>query len=91
MRIIILVLFLFLGGCGSLAQYCKDALITEKTVIIDPRSLAECKDLKTLPEGKVTFADVLANTTENAIVYAECRDNQHNSILLIKKFANIKE
>lgn len=91
-RYILLLFLLVLSGCASLKeQFCADAIVPEKVVKIDPRSLEECRDLVLLPANNPTFEGVLVNTANNAVIYTECKNKQHDSILLIKKFANIKE
>jgi hypothetical protein len=89
---LVISLVVLLTGCASLKEkFCADAIVPEKTVQIDPRALEECKELVLLPANNPTFEGVLVNTSANAVIYAECKNKQHDSILLIKKFANIKE
>jgi hypothetical protein len=91
-KLFIILAVIFNTGCATLVdKICKDALITEKVVQVDPRALEECKELVRLPDRSATFSDVLTNTTENAIIYYECKSKQRDSILLIKRFANIKD
>lgn len=62
---------------------------SKESIALDKEYLTECKDLKVLEDQ--TFEAVLSNTIDNVAIYKECKNKQHNSILLIKKFANIKD
>jgi hypothetical protein len=87
----ITLLIFSLFGCASIQdKICKDALIVDKVVHIDSVYYQECKPLVNLSET-ATFEDVISNLQQNSIIYAECRNKQHDSILLLKKFTNYKE
>lgn len=89
MKYILVFLFLVLAGCSTLDSLCADRIGSPKVVHIDPRSLVDCKDQVLLTSP--TFDEVLNVTSQNTKIYIECKDLQHNSILLIKKLANIKD
>lgn len=88
-----IILALLLSGCGTIEKYCKEVILVDpkETVQVDPRALEECKDLALLPDKNVTFEAVLSNVAENSVIYSECRNKQSNSIVIIKRFANIKD
>ena len=90
MKYIIVLGLLLLTGCGSIQRIvCEDNSPSQKEVFIDPRYLEDCKPLQVIPKEEITFEKVLANTAENAIIYAECRSNHSGNIRLIKKLGNI--
>lgn len=84
--LLLLILVVLLSGCFTTT---KDAIVPppEKIVHIDPRILEECEPLIKLPEN-ASFEDLLSITVFNFEVYNICATKQHNSIILLKKFAN---
>ena len=82
-----LILSLFLTGCPG----TRGPTLPEegKVIVIDSAYYKECETLKPLEIH--TFEAVLDNTIDNVAIYKKCKDQQHNSILLIKKFTNIKD
>ena len=93
MRVFILsILLLLLTGCSTLCtNYCESSLITTNTVNIDPRVLESCKPQLLLDTSSITFEQVLLNVKENTFIYNECAGKQRDSVIIIKKFANIKD
>ncbi len=91
MKTAIVLLVLFLSGCGAVQKLvCTDVAPPTKEVHIDPRYFERCKPLQTIPKENPTFEKILLNTTDNAIIYAECRSKQDDSIKLLKEFSNVK-
>lgn len=85
--LLVLIASLMLSGCLGIGG---PVLPEEgKVITVDMEYYKECEPLKTLENS--TFEAVLDNTIENVAIYKKCRDKQHNSILLIKKFTNVKE
>lgn len=82
-----IILSLFLTGCPG----TRGPTLPEegKVIVIDNAYYKECEALK--PLEVQTFEGVLDNHIDNVVIYKKCKDQQHNSILLIKKFTNIKE
>jgi hypothetical protein len=88
---LITLLLVILSGCGTVQKLiCEDTSPPEKEVKLDPRMLEECRPLEYLPKEEVTFERVLVNVTDNAILYAECRAKQRDSVKLLKEFSNTK-
>lgn len=83
-----ILLVLSLTGCATAEKICREAIITNDTVQIDPRSLAECAPLK-YPSNK-SFEAILEVTKDNTLIYNECASKQRDSVLIIKRFSNIK-
>ena len=90
-KLLMIALISGLFGCTTMRdKLCKDAVIVDKTVQLDSVYYQECKPLANLSEN-ASFEDVLTNLQQNSIIYAECKNKQHDSILLLKKFTNYKE
>lgn len=93
--LIIVLCLPMLTGCALFDFFKKPdpPVITDKVVQIDPKLLEPCAPLVTLviPQGasdKEPF--FIDNLGQNASIYAECAKKQDASILIIKKFGNIK-
>lgn len=82
-----LVASILLVGCAG----PKGPVMSEEgeVIVIDQAYYKECPPLKSLETQ--TFEAVLDNVIDNAAVYKTCKDQQHNSTLLIKKFTNVKD
>lgn len=92
--LISVLLLSMLQGCGLWSSFQKpDAIITEKTVQLDPKVFEPCTGLIPLPPtfSVDPFGDILSNVQANADAYAACAKKQDDSIILLKKFSNIKE
>lgn len=59
----------------------------EKVVHIDPYNLEPCLPIIRLEEG----SNELEVSIKNIEIYADCKNRQNNSIILLKKFSNYKE
>lgn len=84
-----------LTGCGILEIFKKPdpPVITEKVVQVDPKLLEACKPLARLiiQQGASNVESILLdNIALNAELYAECAMKQDNSVIMLKKFGNIK-
>lgn len=91
--LILLLSSLLLVGCQTTKDSSAVINPVEK-VKLNPRSLEPCAPLRAvkLPEnGEDGFLYFLENHTANANMYAECASKQNNSIILLKRFANIKD
>lgn len=86
--ILILILSLFLSGCGIFPR--KDVpTITPKVVRIDSEALTPCSLLKE-DLTVVTFEDALTVYGDLATQYGICATKQNNSIKLLKEFSGSK-
>ena len=89
MRVIpILILSIFLTGCGLFKKTDVPTVETTKTLVIDPKLLQPCQLLNTT--SLVTFEDVVLAYSDIAVKYTNCANKQQNSVNLIKEFGNIK-
>lgn len=85
-------ILLMVTGCSTVCtDYCKSSLITNDTVHVEPGVLELCKAQVPLSPNTQSFEEVLLNIKENKIIYNECASKQRDSVLIIKKFANIKD
>jgi hypothetical protein len=83
-----IILSLLLSGCSLFHN--RPVLPEEaKVIVIDQEYYKECDPLKSLEVQ--TFESVLENVIDNVAIYKKCKDKQHNSILLLKKFTNVKD
>jgi hypothetical protein len=91
--IIIILCLLNISGCTTyMNKYCIDhEFSVDRKVNIDPRYLLECDDLAVVTSEKPSFEDILVNVSINTNTFSICKQKQHDSILLLKKFANIKD
>ncbi len=92
MKIIpILILSLFLTGCGFFEKFRKPEppAITPQTINIDKAALEYCDLLK---EDLVikNFQDSLVAYGDLATAYSKCANKQATSVKLLKQFGNIK-
>ncbi len=93
MKIIpILILSIFLTGCGFLENFKKKEeppAITTNKVHIDKESLDLCVSLdETLVVRN--FQDAVVAYSDLAVKYGNCANKQYNSVKLLKQFGNIK-
>ena len=86
MKLLLLVLSMTLVGCATTNEN-KIAFVNTEKVNIAPEHLIPCSPLKLLPE-EAEFEDSLKLHVDNAVIYADCKRKQDNSITLLKKFSN---
>lgn len=88
-----LILLSSLTGCQIFKE--KTPVInTIEMVKLDPEALLPCDQLRALklPDGtEDPFLYTLDNHRINSAAYAKCAMKQNNSIILLKRFSNIKE
>lgn len=90
MKIIpILILSLFLSGCGVFKKEPIATITTTQTVKLDREALEYCSLLK---EGVVisTFEDAIVAYTDISTLYGICANKQAASVKLLKQFGGIK-
>lgn len=85
----ILILSLFLSGCGIFKKDPEPVIYSSTPVQIDREALEYCSLLK---EGLVinTFEGALLAYSDVATLYAACSNKQTNSVKLLKQFGGIK-
>ena len=85
----IIILSLFLSGCGVFKKDPGPVTYTNAPVKLDREALEYCSLLK---EGLVisTFEDAIIAYSDVATLYAACSNKQTNSIKLLKQFGGIK-
>lgn len=89
MRLIpILILSLFLTGCGLFKKREIPVVESTKALNIDPKLLQPCQLLNTVP--LTSFDDVVNAYSDLAIKYVNCANKQQDAASLIKEFGNIK-
>lgn len=98
-KLVILLLFISLSGCHLFVKSEKNlpTVITQTEVEylvpevnISQNLLQDCRDLEVLPEGS-TFTEVLVNTSNNTVHYADCKAKHKSLVEIVKKSLNLKE
>lgn len=97
-KVLLICLILIATGCASLSKNEKNlpaVVITTETeyilpeVNIPPNLLQPCEPLNTL-DMSATFLDVISNTSENTLKYAECSQKHQSLVKLLEKSLGIK-
>lgn len=85
-NISVILCSILLSGC----LHTTPVIPTDKPIEINPKLLEPCQDLYKLPEGPITFTEVLETSVKNTELYLECRRKHDRSIILIKELTNKK-
>ena len=85
-KLLIICLLIGLGGCD---YFSKPAIISQKTIKIDPRVLEQCEEIPLVP-APASWDDILTNHKEIVEQYYDCKQKQLNSTKLLKDIGNIK-
>jgi len=100
-KLVLIALIICLTGCQSWIIRDEKTIIPETTteylvpeVNIDPYLLEDCKDQKLLESGS-TIQEMLRNiqvvTSENTIIYVDCRYKHKSLVELLKRSLNLKD
>ena len=98
-NVLIIGLIMLLTGCDLFIKHENlPTVVTEQSteyvvpeVNIDSYLLQDCSPLITLDKSSVTFNDVVLNTKDNSLLYAECRDKHSALVKILKQSLNLKE